>query len=116
LRELVLRDEVLLRGDEVFLRGVVDERVAWLPFRPDVCPDVCPELWRTRARSSSGRSDARALASSTTSFAWRENESLRSSAYMAAPDAGRSNHRVVRVGLSRCFPSAASAISDSRSA
>jgi len=70
---------------ELFFRDVVDDRCAGLPFlAADVRPEVRPAVWRTRFTRSSGNSEARVFASSTTSFAWREKESLLRSANNAA--------------------------------
>ena len=89
---------------ELAARAVVDAPLRRLPF--------C----RTRASRSSGSSDARVFASSIAPLAWREKASLFRSAYSAAPDAGRSSHRVVRFVEWLCLPSAAFAISVTRSA
>ena len=79
---VVFRAELLLRVALVLRRAPLDLRVELrcveadelvpLPFRPEV-PLV---LWRTMLRRSSGSSEARAFASSITSFAGRENASL----------------------------------------
>ena len=76
----------------VDFRGVDAEELVGLPFRLGA-PFL---LWRTMLRRSSGSSEARAFASSMTSFAGREKASLFTSAYSAAPDAGSSSQRVVR--------------------
>jgi hypothetical protein len=91
--ELVLPEDRGLRA--VFALRVelaAAELRRWAPFPLD---DLRSEVWRTRAMRSSGNSDARAFAPSTTSFAWCEKKSLFTSAYSAAPDAGSSTHRVI---------------------
>ena len=89
LRELAVLREFDLR---VEFRRVEAEDLVALPFRLEA-PLV---LWRTMLRRSSGNSEARAFASSMTSFAGRANASLFRSAYSAAPDAGSTSQRVVR--------------------
>jgi hypothetical protein len=75
--ELVERAELLLRAELLFLpapvRRAEPEPVVWaelvwperwVPLRLDFC-----DVWRTWLNRSSGRSEARVLASSTTPFA-----------------------------------------------
>jgi hypothetical protein len=108
-----------LDDDVVFRREVVLdlERVPfrpWLPLPlPERCDAVC--VWRTLFSRSLGRSDARVLASFTTSFVRRAKPSLFTKAYSAAPAAGRTRKRVP-LDARRPLPCAASATSSSRSA
>lgn len=98
------------RADFVFLAEFVRE-VRWPPLGLlDFC-DVC----LTVSRRSFCSSEARLVAPSSAPFARLVTKSLFATAYNAAPAAGRSSQRVVPM-LALCFPAAASATFESRSA
>jgi hypothetical protein len=107
----VFREELVLRFDRPLVLRLLEP--LWrAPFPPDAdAADVCC----TRAIRSSGSSDASVFASRATPWACREKKSLFTSAYNAAPAAGKTTQRVLPP-LPRRLPSAASAISETRPA
>jgi hypothetical protein len=108
-------DVVRRRFVEPELEDELEDELEREPLLPFLLELALFDVSRTRATRSSGSSDARVFASSTTFFAPRENVSLRMKAYRAAPVTGSSRRRITFPRGCR-LPCAASAIADIRSA